>query len=82
MIKKSENASFTETDSMQLLDNLVYNLVTALASDLQCTLKGRPTNSPLNNNDLKTLNMTYYVCTERNVVTGTSCISGQGCKDI
>ena len=80
MIKKSENASLTETDSMQLLDNLVYNLVTTLASDLQCSLKGRPRDSPLNKNNLKKLNMTYFVCTERSVVTGTSCLSQQRCK--
>ena len=80
MIKKSENVSLTETDSMQLLDNLVYNLVTTLASDFQFTLKGQPRDSPLNKNDLKKLNMMYFVCTERSVVTGTSCLSQQRCK--
>ena len=79
-MKKSKNVGHTETDNMQLLDNLVYNLVTTIASDLQCTLKGRPRDFPLNKNDLKTLNMTYFVCTERNVVTGASCLSQLRCK--
>ena len=58
----------------------MYNLVTTLASDFQFTLKGQPRDSPLNKNDLKKLNMMYFVCTERSVVTGTSCLSQQRCK--
>ena len=78
--KKSKNVSHTENDNMQFLDNSVYNLLTMLDSDLQCTLKGRSRDSPLNNSKLKPWNMTYFVCTERKVVAGTSCLSQQRCK--